>query len=145
MSGVLPQDDLTIIQLEEGVDPSSGRPKPPALIALCGLTLDAPSPTTATAAITAAAVTPLSALDWRLHADAAAAAAAGSVVVAGTSYTEQQCYLEALRCNSDDSDAWRKLGLTHVCLRTLGGELSTEQHLDKLSEIVDQIPRGSTP
>jgi probable F420-dependent oxidoreductase len=39
---------------------------------------------------------------------------------------------------------WQKLGLTHVCLRTLGGELNTEQHLDKLSEIVDQIPRGSS-
>ena len=37
---------------------------------------------------------------------------------------------------------WRARGLTHLCLRTLGGGLSAQQHLDKLAEIVDQIPTG---
>lgn len=36
---------------------------------------------------------------------------------------------------------WQQIGLTHLCLRTLGGELSPQQHLDKLAEIVPQIPR----
>jgi len=35
---------------------------------------------------------------------------------------------------------WREIGLTHLCLRTLGGELSAEQHLDKLREVVGEIP-----
>ncbi|MGR8946859.1 MAG: TIGR03619 family F420-dependent LLM class oxidoreductase [Gammaproteobacteria bacterium] len=36
---------------------------------------------------------------------------------------------------------WRKMGLSHLCLRTLGGGLETpSQHLSKLREIVDQIP-----
>lgn len=35
---------------------------------------------------------------------------------------------------------WRKAGLTHLCLRTLGGDLKPAQHLAKLREIVDQIP-----
>ena len=36
---------------------------------------------------------------------------------------------------------WQKIGLTHLCLRTLGGELRPYQHLDKLQEICDQIPQ----
>lgn len=36
---------------------------------------------------------------------------------------------------------WQKIGLTHLCLRTLGGGLSPHQHLDKVSEIIDRIPR----
>ncbi|MEM7465628.1 MAG: TIGR03619 family F420-dependent LLM class oxidoreductase [Pseudomonadota bacterium] len=37
---------------------------------------------------------------------------------------------------------WTNMGLTHLCLRTLGGGLENSQaHLDKLREIVDQIPR----
>lgn len=36
---------------------------------------------------------------------------------------------------------WQEIGLTHLCLRTLGGELNPQQHLDKLAEIVEQIPR----
>ena len=36
---------------------------------------------------------------------------------------------------------WRQIGLTHLCLRTLGGNLNPQQHLDKLNEIVGQIPR----
>ena len=35
---------------------------------------------------------------------------------------------------------WRATGLTHLCLRTLGGKLSNQAHLDKLKEIADQIP-----
>ena len=39
---------------------------------------------------------------------------------------------------------WRQMGLTHLCLRTLGGGLEKpQQHLDKLREIVDQIPRSA--
>ncbi len=36
---------------------------------------------------------------------------------------------------------WQEIGLTHLCLRTLGGELTPQQHLDKLREIVPDIPR----
>lgn len=35
---------------------------------------------------------------------------------------------------------WRRAGLTHLCLRTLGGELDADQHLAKLREVVAQIP-----
>jgi probable F420-dependent oxidoreductase len=35
---------------------------------------------------------------------------------------------------------WRETGLTHLCLRTLGGGLDARQHLDKLREAVDQLP-----
>ena len=39
-------------------------------------------------------------------------------------------------------NGWREMGLTHLCLRTLGGGLENpQQHLDKLREIIDQIPR----
>lgn len=41
----------------------------------------------------------------------------------------------------DRVSGWRKMGLTHLCLRTLGGNLETsQQHLDKLKEVVSQIP-----
>ncbi len=36
---------------------------------------------------------------------------------------------------------WQAIGLSHLCLRTLGGELSPQQHLDRLAEVVDLIPR----
>ncbi|MFP6681805.1 MAG: LLM class F420-dependent oxidoreductase [Gammaproteobacteria bacterium] len=36
---------------------------------------------------------------------------------------------------------WQHIGLTHLCLRTLGGNLNPQQHLDKLKEIVGRIPR----
>ena len=36
---------------------------------------------------------------------------------------------------------WQQIGLTHLCLRTLGGNLNPQQHLDKLNEIVGRIPR----
>ena len=35
---------------------------------------------------------------------------------------------------------WRQAGLTHLCLRTLGGDLKVDEHLDKLTEVVPQIP-----
>ena len=37
---------------------------------------------------------------------------------------------------------WQAIGLTHLCLRTLGGGLTSNQHLDRMKSIVDQIPRG---
>ena len=37
---------------------------------------------------------------------------------------------------------WQQIGLTHLCLRTLGGDLDTQGHIDKLQEIVPEIPRG---
>jgi probable F420-dependent oxidoreductase len=35
---------------------------------------------------------------------------------------------------------WRKTGLDYVCLRTLGGGLDSQGHLDKLAEVVPQVP-----
>lgn len=35
---------------------------------------------------------------------------------------------------------WRKMGLTHLCLRTLGGDLTPAQHLARLAEVVPQVP-----
>lgn len=36
---------------------------------------------------------------------------------------------------------WRQAGLTHLCLRTLGGDLTPAEHLQKLAEVVPQIPK----
>jgi len=35
---------------------------------------------------------------------------------------------------------WRETGLTHLCLRTLGGGLNADQHLSKIREAVAQLP-----
>jgi probable F420-dependent oxidoreductase len=35
---------------------------------------------------------------------------------------------------------WRAAGLSHLCLRTLGGGLNAQQHLDKIRETVAQLP-----
>ncbi len=35
---------------------------------------------------------------------------------------------------------WYQLGLTHLCLRTLGGQLSASEHLVKLEQAVNSIP-----
>ncbi|MGR8920504.1 MAG: TIGR03619 family F420-dependent LLM class oxidoreductase [Gammaproteobacteria bacterium] len=35
---------------------------------------------------------------------------------------------------------WRAIGLTHLCLRTLGGGLGGAAHLDKLREVAARIP-----
>jgi probable F420-dependent oxidoreductase len=37
---------------------------------------------------------------------------------------------------------WRNAGLTHLCLRTLGGELTAQQHLDKMRQVINEIPAG---
>ena len=42
----------------------------------------------------------------------------------------------------DRVKGWREIGLNQLCLRTLGGGLNSRQHLDKLKEINEQIPRG---
>ena len=35
---------------------------------------------------------------------------------------------------------WREIGLTHLCLRTLGGGLEKEQHIEKMREAVAELP-----
>lgn len=35
---------------------------------------------------------------------------------------------------------WRKAGLTHLCLRTLGGGLDAKQHLAKMRQIIGEVP-----
>lgn len=37
---------------------------------------------------------------------------------------------------------WHKEGLTHLCLRTLGGGLSNSQHLDKLKQTMAELPEN---
>lgn len=37
---------------------------------------------------------------------------------------------------------WRRIGLSHLCLRTLGGGLTAAGHLEKLREITPQIPQA---
>jgi len=33
---------------------------------------------------------------------------------------------------------WEKMGIDYICLRTLGGDLTPQQHLDKLKEVVPE-------
>ena len=40
----------------------------------------------------------------------------------------------------DRVTGWRSIGLSHLCLRTLGGDLSPTQHLEKLAEVIEQVP-----
>ena len=40
----------------------------------------------------------------------------------------------------DRVSSWNEIGLTHLCLRTLGGNLTSSQHLKKIQEISNQIP-----
>ncbi len=35
---------------------------------------------------------------------------------------------------------WREIGLTHLCLRTLGGGLAPEEHIGKMREAVAELP-----
>ena len=35
---------------------------------------------------------------------------------------------------------WREIGLTHLCLRTLGGGIAKEQHIEKMREAVAELP-----
>ena len=62
--------------------------------------------------------------------DASEIGTEAGVAVVGPRQTEWQ----------DRVRGWREIGLTHLCLRTLGGELNAEQHLDKLREVVGEIP-----
>lgn len=41
----------------------------------------------------------------------------------------------------DRVSGWREIGLSHLCLRTLGGGLRPSQHIEKLQEVIDQVPR----
>ena len=36
---------------------------------------------------------------------------------------------------------WRRAGLSHVCLRTLGGGLDTQGHLDTMQRVYAEVPR----
>lgn len=40
---------------------------------------------------------------------------------------------------------WYGTGLTHLCLRTLGGGLSNAQHISKLQQIVNELPVEISP
>ena len=40
----------------------------------------------------------------------------------------------------DRVSGWRRIGLTHLCLRTLGGGLDGDRHLEKMREVLDEIP-----
>jgi len=35
---------------------------------------------------------------------------------------------------------WTKIGLTHLCLRTLGGGLAADQHIVKLRQTAAELP-----
>ncbi len=35
---------------------------------------------------------------------------------------------------------WKKMGLTHLCLRTLGGDLSVNEHIPKLEQTMKELP-----
>jgi hypothetical protein len=34
---------------------------------------------------------------------------------------------------------WREAGLTHLCLRTLGGNLEPQQHIIKMREVYAEV------
>ena len=36
---------------------------------------------------------------------------------------------------------WRDIGLTHLCLRTLGGDLTPDQHINRMRDAVAELPR----
>lgn len=40
----------------------------------------------------------------------------------------------------DRVSGWREAGLTHLCLRTLGGNLNTDEHLSVMRRVVNEIP-----
>jgi len=35
---------------------------------------------------------------------------------------------------------WQKIGLSHLCLRTLGGGLNSSEHVNKLKSIANELP-----
>lgn len=63
--------------------------------------------------------------------DPAAIGAEAGVAVVGPREAEWQ----------DRVRGWRRIGLTHLCLRTLGGDLDAAGHLAKLRAISAEIPR----
>ena len=40
---------------------------------------------------------------------------------------------------------WRQMGLTHLCLRTLGGGLDAAQHIETLQSAASEVPGGLNP
>ena len=40
---------------------------------------------------------------------------------------------------------WQAMGLTHLCLRTLGGDLSVPQHLTTLERVINELPDQVRP
>ena len=42
----------------------------------------------------------------------------------------------------DRVSGWRRAGLSHVCLRTLGGGLDAQGHLDTMQRVYAEAPRG---
>ena len=80
-------------------------------------------------------------MSWRVHAeisgfaeeagrDPAAIGTEAGVAVVGPRRAEWR----------DRVRNWRNAGLTHLCLRTLGGELDAQGHLDRMREAHGQIP-----
>ena len=41
----------------------------------------------------------------------------------------------------DRVSGWRRTGLSHVCLRTLGGGLDAQGHLDTMQRVYAEVPR----
>jgi hypothetical protein len=39
---------------------------------------------------------------------------------------------------------WRSMGLSHLCLRTLGGNLSVSEHLTTLERVINEIPADAS-
>ena len=37
-------------------------------------------------------------------------------------------------------DGWREIGLTHLCLRTLGGGLDTDAHIERMRQAAAELP-----
>ena len=35
---------------------------------------------------------------------------------------------------------WKQMGLTHLCLRTLGGGLTVSEHIPKLEQTINELP-----
>jgi hypothetical protein len=35
---------------------------------------------------------------------------------------------------------WRDMGLTHICLRTLGGDIPPDRHIERMQQAVAELP-----
>ena len=62
--------------------------------------------------------------------DSAAIGSEAGVAVVGPRQSEWQ----------DRVIGWRHAGLSHLCLRTLGGGLKADQHISVMRRVVDEIP-----